>query len=434
MENKLQEYNEIATQLFEARKVADRNKEKEKAKELKKELEKYDDLAHKEIQNSGVILPKLYENEVGIENSRASRSTRYFHYREAKNATIKEKERWGIELTKMALGRSKNPVVSCSFGIDSIVTLHITRKALAEMGKDPSSITVIWNNTLNEFPEVRQYALRMKKEWDLNLLITKPKIPLKKVIEKNGGIDSSYFTARKGSRKNGQPLSEKCCGTLKHEPMRRAIKENSWDLVLNGVRADESRQRLQAGLRDGEYFYSKSEWKAYTCRPIMWFNDSDIWEYVEQENIPYNDLYKKNMILEYPKDNKEIVRENIDILKDNDIDIKGLTEQQTLIFSRKQATILKKLGYNIFTPRTGCMMCPIPIKYGYMQWIRLQYPKVYNSMVYNLGYGKALLEMVPQDVKDEIEFVTGIKVDEENADQYLKEILNAKPCTLDRFN
>lgn len=79
------------------------------------------------------------------------------------------------------------------------------------------------------------------------------------------------------------------------------------------------------------------------------------------------------------------------------------------------------------------MMCPIPVKYGYMQWMRLYYPKVYNAMVHNLGYGKVLIEMIPEEIREEIKEFTGIDVTAENAHEHLREILEAKPCTFDSF-
>ncbi|MGM1416336.1 phosphoadenosine phosphosulfate reductase family protein [Bacillus cereus group sp. BceL300] len=366
-------------------------------------------------------------------DTRADKETRYTHFNEHKTATIDEKERWSIELLKVALGRAERPVVSCSFGIDSILTLYLVRKALVELGRDPSDVDVIWNDTKNEFPAVRTYAKQLTEEWNLRLTVTAPKRSLKRIIDDNGGIDSSYFTARKGAREDGQPLSEKCCGTLKHEPMRRAKRENNWDCILVGLRADESSQRLLASLRDGEYFYSVKEWKAMVCRPILWWTERDIWDYVERENIPYNDLYRQNMIKVYPDNTADIVAANVDVLREVGIDYQALADQQLQTFTRRQSLVLKDLGFKMFTPRTGCMMCPIPIKYGYLQWMRTYYPKVYNAMIHSLGYGKALLDMLPQEAKDEIKAMTGIDVTAEDAAERMKEILEAKPCTFDKF-
>ncbi|AMB18595.1 phosphoadenosine phosphosulfate reductase [Bacillus phage Eldridge] len=366
--------------------------------------------------------------------TRADKHTRYFHFELHKgDISLAEKERWSIDLLKMALSRAERPVLSCSFGIDSIVQLHLARRALVELGRDPSELAVIWNNTLNEFQEVRVYAKQMTEEWNLNLIETKPKKPLLKIINDNGGIDSSYFTARKGARGDGQPLSEKCCNTLKHEPMNRASRLHQWDLIIAGLRGDESSQRKIAGLRDGEYFYSVSMWKSMMCRPILWWKEADIWNYVEQENIPYNGLYDKNMIKVYPSNTPHLVESNKDILESYGIDVAALKEQQITTVSRKQSALLKDIGFKVFTPRTGCQMCPIPVKYGYLQWMRTYYPKVYDAMVHKLGYGKALLDMIPQEVKDELKELAGIDVTAENAHEHLKEILQAKPCVFDAF-
>lgn len=368
-------------------------------------------------------------------NTRADKETRYAHFEldKAQQTPITDKERRSIDLIKIALERAAKPVVSCSFGIDSILTLYLVRKALAELGRDPSDIDVVWNDTLNEFPGVRKYAKHLTADWQLRLLVYKPKKPLRKIIEDNGGITSDYFTARKGDRRHGQPLSEKCCGTLKHKPMKLAIKENAWDLVINGLRADESRQRLLAGLRDGEFFYSSHEWKALTCRPIQWWNESDVWEYVKRESIPYNELYDQNTIRSYPANNAELIELHGDKMREVGLDTDALLAEQISVVDIWQAHVLEVAGYRLFTPRTGCQMCPIPVKYGYLQFMRINYPKVYDAMVHKLGYGHALLDMVPDDVKTEVKALTGVDMNAEDAAEHLEAILEAKPCVFDDF-
>lgn len=308
------------------------------------------------VVNSYDIQVRPFKNDQGKwQWTRADKPTRYSHFEadKADHTDIEAKERRTIDLLKMALSRAKNPVVSCSFGIDSVLTIYLVRKALTELGRDPSDIDVIWNDTVNEFPEVRRYAKQLTSDWNLRLITTKPKKSLKRIIDDNGGISSDYFTARKGDRRNGQPLSEKCCGTLKHEPMKRAIKEHKWDLVINGLRADESRQRLLAGLRDGEFFYSIAEWKSLVARPILWWNEEDVWDYVEQESVPYNDLYRKNLIQKYPDDLGKIIAEHELAIVTVGLDIEGLRDRQTQTVTRRQAIFLEKIGFKMFTPRTG---------------------------------------------------------------------------------
>ncbi|AXY83213.1 phosphoadenosine phosphosulfate reductase [Bacillus phage v_B-Bak10] len=387
------------------------------------------------------VKPEKYEyrtpkgrKSYGFNKTRAEKDVRYHLFNLHKELDLESKIRWGVELIKMSLSRSSNPVVSCSFGIDSVVTLYLVRQALVELGRDPSDVQVIWNNTLNEFQDVRVFAKQLVQDWNLNLIETKPKMSLMKIIDKYGSegkVDTEYLIGRKGDRRGTKPLSEKCCGTLKHEPMRRAIKENNWDLVINGLRADESTQRLRAGLRDGDFFYSTSEWKSFVCRPIMWMREKDIWDMVEKYDIPYNELYEKNLVQKYPEALDQVIDENINMLKDLGIDITLLREQQLREFTKRQSVYLMELGFKIFTPRTGCLLCPIPIKYGYLQWMREYYPKVYDTMIYKLGYGEALLDLLPDEVKEDLESFFDITLTEDTTTELLKEILEYRPCTFD---
>ena len=219
------------------------------------------------------VKPVQLENKKWI-NTRATKDTRYTNYLIHKQVELSEKERWAIDILKMALKRSDKPILACSFGIDSIIALYLTRIALKELGRSHHDLRVVWCDTANEFQDVREYQKRITKEWDLNLIVMKPKKTLKHIINAHGGVTDDYFTARKGDRtikgtKGTRPLSEKCCGTLKHEPMKRFLKENKGDLIIVGTRADESMVRFQTGLRDGEYFYSTKEWKSFVCRPII---------------------------------------------------------------------------------------------------------------------------------------------------------------------
>ncbi|MDA1509619.1 phosphoadenosine phosphosulfate reductase family protein [Bacillus cereus group sp. TH36-2LC] len=387
----------------------------------------------KVIENYGEQI-RPYRDATGWKCTRADKETRYFFYElnKKERQSVEVKERHAIDLLKMALKDKKNPVVSCSFGVDSIVTLYLCRKAMVELGRNPSDLVVFWSDTLNEFPEVRLFAKNLEKEWNLDLRIAKPKKVLKKIIEENGGVDSSYFTARKGARGEGRPLSEKCCDTLKHKPYKTFLKSGGFDLQINGIRADESNQRFLSSLRDSEYYYASREWKILIARPILWWDDLDIWGYVEKENIPFNDLYKKNMIKKYPDDIETFVSENKVELVNMGIDTELLVTQQLSTVTRLQAVKLKEMGFkDIYTARTGCMMCPIPIKYGYLKWMRTYYPKVYNAMLTNLGYAKGLMGLLTKEQKEELEFLLGIEITIDNIDEVLKDVLVAKPCVFD---
>lgn len=319
---------------------------------------------------------------------------------------------------QMEYGSDLKVVVSCSFGIDSMVTLHLVRKVAAEMN---IAFDTVWNNTLNEYPQTRAYAKRMTEEWQLNLIEARPTTTLRKIYEENG-VDSLF--KRKGDRSEGKPVVEKCCGSLKHDPMKRAIREHKWHIMFNGVRAGESRQRWMSARRDGDYFYSRSEWKTYVCRPILYwtaltdsFNygnnrQEDVWEYVRKHDMSYNAIYDMNAVIDESYTGTNVV------------------------VDRVTAELLTAQGLNVFMPRTGCMACPIPIRRGYLRYLREVYPKVYRSMLFQLGFARVLIAEMQEDKREELlEELNGFGVITEKTEQAildrLEDVIEWKPCIFD---
>ena len=353
---------------------------------------------------------------------RANEQTRRYNNKIMNDIKLQFKEKEAIGLIVNSLLKSEKPVVSSSFGKDSLVALHLTLRACELLNLDRKDLTVFYSDTLNEFQDVRNLSKRLTDEWGLNLLVAKPKKPLKKIIDDHGGIDESYFR-RKGDRsEEGVPLSEKCCNILKHEPFKRLRGEYEFDLTIAGTRATESRQRHQAGIRDGEYYYAES-WKSYRLNPILHWTDEDVFEYIAKHKIPIPELYHQNIIL-----SKEI----------------GIFEQQRMlemgigddlvVADPLNALELKDMGLDVFMPRVGCMMCPIPINHGYLTWLRRFYPKVFKTMIVNMGYGPFVWSLVDGNKKREIQMmlgksVTTMKLLDDR--QLLEDVLDYMPCTFD---
>lgn len=87
-------------------------------------------------------------------------------------------------------------------------------------------------------------------------------------------------------------------------------------------------------------------------------------------------------------------------------------------------------------PRTGCQACPIPIKRGYLRYLRQVFPKTYRAMIFQFGFGPALMaEMDEGDRQALIREMAGFGViDEESEDaliERLEDVLELKPCAFD---
>lgn len=345
-----------------------------------------------------------------------------------KTASLDEKEAYAYAVIYEAIrkvvdeyGKDARIVVSCSFGVDSVVTLHLVKKAADILG---AKFDVVWNNTLNEFPQTRKFAAELTEAWGLNLIEARPTTTLRKIYEENG-VESLF--RRKGDRRgevgDKEPVVEKCCGSLKHKPMYAAIREHKWHLMFNGVRAGESRQRWMSGRRDADMYYGKKWGGLYIVRPILWWTSitdsfnygnnrqEDVWEYVRKYNIPYNPLYDMNAVLDERWGGDAVIK-------------------------REAAEQLLTEGYNVFMPRTGCQACPIPIKRGYLRYLRQVYPKVYRSMLFQLGFAKVLITEMDETARNELlneMSAFGVITEKTEAAilDRLEDVIEMKPCVFD---
>ena len=371
------------------------------------------------------------------ETTRASKATRY--YGDVKGAgsylNLTEREQEAINLFVNALLKANNPVFSSSFGKDSIVTLHLGLRACDLLNIPREKITVFYSDTLNEFDEVRKLARAYEKKEGFKLVVARPKKTLKRIIREHGGIDESYFS-RKGDRRKDshgktlKPLSEKCCDVLKHDPFYSAMEMYGWDLNAVGTRTAESRQRKQAGLRDGEYLY----WNTggmHKIQPILHWSDEEVFAYIEKYNLPIPKLYSQNLVLAEPKKKR---------LSDPDLPIQEVYQAFDVVdgvVSRPlNALALKEMGFKVYMPRVGCMLCPTPIKHGYLRWLREFYPKVFRGMLTRLGYATQLVKLIPKDKKQELEVmlnqpITTLTIME--TPELVEDILEYMPCAFDQL-
>ena len=214
----------------------------------------------------------------------------YEDYRKLSVLPFEDKVCRAYELIQTELKQSKKPLVSSSWGKDSIVLLHLVR----EFCKD---VAICFHNTGVQYIETYQYRDFMLKEWDIkNYFETKPKISFWECVRKYG-----YPRFRRmGRGKRGQKdnrgrdgaKSPRCCYHLKEKPAIDFIKQNNIDLEFVGLQASESMVRRLSFFREGEVFDSKK----YGCRivrPLMIWTDEDIWRYHKDFNIPINPIYKK---------------------------------------------------------------------------------------------------------------------------------------------
>lgn len=221
-------------------------------------------------------------------------------------------------------------------------------------------IQVLFNNTLVEYPDTYQFKREMVKKWNLNIIETKPVKSFWWVVENYG---FPLF-----SRKGHRDPSKNCCRYLKEYPVARVLRKYKFDLYFTGLTRHESRLREFSAKKYGNYFYSKTQnhWK---CHPIQDWTEQDVWNYHEKHSLPHNSFYDKEPV-------------------------------------------------NGFVARTGCWCCTIPIKYGKIEFLRINYPKLWKLLL-KKGLGQVIMER---------------KLGDTPASDSLNYMIENRPCYFDKYN
>ncbi len=299
---------------------------------------------------------------------------------EIQELTFEQKLTQSHNIIQDALQYLHRPVVSCSFGKDSMATLHLVQQYIPD-------IQVFWCNTGVEYPENYAYAKKIIQEWNLKtrLVETKPQTTFWKVFKKYG-----FPIWPRSTKGKAQIPTVQCCRALRKHPAHKAGREYKWDVGFDGITKWESRNRFMFAKKYGHTHFHKED-KILKVRPILDWTEEDVWRYHEQEGIPHNLFY------------------------DQKID-----------------------GY---TTRTGCWPCTQGLSFGKMKFVRTYYPKLFNILIYNKGLGRVLFQLQAEswkDVKsrqtDKAFLLEALALSEKDFNSNLKVILAEQPCFFDKLN
>jgi sulfate adenylyltransferase subunit 2 len=192
-----------------------------------------------------------------------------------------------VYIIREAYKEFKDIALLWSIGKDSTTLLYLVRKAF--FGQVP--FPVMHLDTSYKFKEIYEFRDRMAKVWHLNLVVAKN---CQAVDKKIGPGEGNKLT---------------CCGELKTEALKQAIREHKYRAILLGIRRDEH------GIRAKERYFSPRNkqfiwdyknqpaelWDQYKnteraeehirVHPLLHWTELDIWSYIKRENIPIVDLY-----------------------------------------------------------------------------------------------------------------------------------------------
>jgi sulfate adenylyltransferase subunit 2 len=175
-----------------------------------------------------------------------------------------------------------------SIGKDSSVMLHLARKAFWPA---PLPFPLLHIDTTWKFREMIAFRNRVAAQADTKIIV---------------------YTNQQGVADEITPFtcdSDRYTGIMKTEALKQALDRGGYDVIMGGARRDEEKSRAKervfsfrsAGHRWDPKIQRPELWNLYNARihpgesirvfPLSNWTESDIWQYIADENIEIVDLY-----------------------------------------------------------------------------------------------------------------------------------------------
>ncbi|MFO8234363.1 MAG: phosphoadenylyl-sulfate reductase [Bacteroidales bacterium] len=161
-------------------------------------------------------------------------------------------------------------VFATSLGAEDQVLTDMIVKA----DKEAKIITL---DTGRLFPETYKLIDETNKHFDIKMDIFFPDYKKVEKLVKDKGINPFYDSIE--NRKE-------CCHIRKIEPLRRATK--GYKVWITGLRREQSVTRIS--LQPVEWDEANQMIK---INPLYDWSEKDIWDYIKENNVPYNELHDK---------------------------------------------------------------------------------------------------------------------------------------------
>ena len=209
-----------------------------------------------------------------------------FATRRVDSPHLRALESESIHILREVAGQFDKPVILFSAGKDSVLVLHLARKAFHPA---PLPFSLLHVDTGHNFPEVIAYRDRVVAAGGLRLAVAKVQ----------DWIDDGRLAERPDGTRN----------PLQTVPLVDTIAAEKYDAVIGGARRDEERARAKErifSLRDafGGWDPRKQRpelWGLYNGRhapgehvrvfPLSNWTELDVWNYIEAENIDLPEIY-----------------------------------------------------------------------------------------------------------------------------------------------
>lgn len=206
----------------------------------------------------------------------------------ANEGILKALEAESIEILRETAASFRRPVMMYSIGKDSSVLLHLAIKAFYPA---PVPFQLLHVDTTWKFREMIAFRDKVVSDNKLNLIV---------------------HTNQEGVTSGANPFTtgiSEYTRIMKTIALRQALDRYEVDAAIGGSRRDEEKSRAKErifSVRDSGHSWNPRAqrpelWRSYNTRlapdqtmrvfPLSDWTESDIWRYIQQENIEVNPLY-----------------------------------------------------------------------------------------------------------------------------------------------
>jgi len=175
--------------------------------------------------------------------------------------------------------------VACSFGKDSMVTVHLAREV------DPN-IDIFAVMTQYKPRETFEYLVRMDKEMNLNTTVFMVADSVPEILS-DASINVKLLPTEEFNPKLAKSIEDwvkplnkvdpdECCRLLKVVPTQAAV--SNLDAWITGLRNNE-------GITRADYLEVEDKNGLMKINPILYFTETDIWKYMATRGIDAHPWY-----------------------------------------------------------------------------------------------------------------------------------------------
>jgi phosphoadenosine phosphosulfate reductase len=174
-----------------------------------------------------------------------------------------------LEVIRWAYGEYGDDLVyACSFGAEGIVLIDL----ISQVKPDA---TIAFLDTQFHFKETYDVIDAVREKYpELNIKMLKPELSPKQQAAQEG-------------ERLWETDPDRCCGIRKLQPLENELSQyGAW---MSGLRRSQSLTR-----RNTQFVNEDKRFESIKICPLIHWTWDDIWAYIEDNSLPYNELHEQN--------------------------------------------------------------------------------------------------------------------------------------------